>query len=289
MKATGVWYVLMAAMLWGTTGTAQALAPASATPLAVGTARLAIGGVGLLLWAAAKGSLRDGRDWSKKIVVMGAICVAAYQLLFFAGVARTGVAIGTMVGIGSAPIIAGLLDWLVQKQRPSRRWVAATMLAILGCVLLIFAGTDASVSIDLVGILLAIGAGAAYAIFALTSKDLLAQHTPDAVMALLFSLGAMLLMPLLFIVDLSWLTEPRGLFVALELGVLATAVAYLLYARGLVTVTAATAVTLSLAEPLTAATLGIFLLGESVTVPILAGIVLIFSGLTILSRSNQTT
>ena len=42
---SAVLMVLLAAMLWGTTGTAQALAPPGATPLAVGTVRLTFGGV----------------------------------------------------------------------------------------------------------------------------------------------------------------------------------------------------------------------------------------------------
>ena len=44
----GALFVLLGAMLWGTTGTSQALAPAGATPLAVGALRVAIGGAALL-------------------------------------------------------------------------------------------------------------------------------------------------------------------------------------------------------------------------------------------------
>nr|WGE04851.1 EamA family transporter [Bacillus subtilis] len=42
-------FVLMAAFFWGTTGTVQALAPESATPLAFGAFRLLIGGSAMLL------------------------------------------------------------------------------------------------------------------------------------------------------------------------------------------------------------------------------------------------
>ena len=55
--------------------------------------------------------------------------MAAYQPLFFGGVARTGVAVGTMVGIGSAPVFAGLLGLLLRGERPGRRWAAATLSA----------------------------------------------------------------------------------------------------------------------------------------------------------------
>lgn len=281
---SGQWYVLLAAVLWGTTGTAQALAqalaPAGAPPLAVGAARLAIGGGVLLLWAWGRGRLADGRAWHKRPLLLSALAVAAYQPFFFGGVARTGVAVGTMVAIGSAPVIAGLWQWAVWGVRPSARWLAATVCAVAGCGLLALSGGE--VAVDAGGMLLALGAGGSYALFALMTKELLRDHAPETVTAVVFSLGALLLLPLLFFVDISWLARPSGLTAALWLGVIATALAYLLYTRGLAHTPVATAVTLSLAEPLTAALLGIFLLGESVTGLTLAGMVLIFSGLVLL-------
>ncbi|GIK56464.1 MAG: EamA family transporter [Chloroflexi bacterium] len=283
-----VWYVLLAAVLWGTTGTAQALAPAGTLPLAVGAARLAIGGGALLLWAWGRGRLADGRAWHRRPLLLGAWAVAAYQSFFFAGVGRTGVAVGTMVAIGSAPVIAGLWQWGVGGVRPSIRWVAATICAVAGCSLLALAGGKATVNMG--GILLALGAGGSYALFAVMTKELLADHAPETVTAVVFSLGAVFLLPLLFFVDISWLARPSGLLVAVWLGLGATALAYLLYTQGLAQTPVTTAVTLSLAEPLTATLLGIFLLGESVTVPILAGMALVFGGLALLAGGgNQVT
>lgn len=280
-----VWYVLLAAVLWGTTGTAQALAPAGVPPLAVGAVRLAIGGGALLLWAWGRGRLADGRAWHRRPLLLGALAVAAYQPFFFAGVARTGVAVGTMVAIGSAPVIAGLWQWAVGGVRPSARWLAATGCAVAGCSLLALSGGD--VQVDMVGMLQALGAGGSYALFALMSKELLADHAPETVTAVVFSLGALFLLPLLFFVDISWLARPSGLMSALWLGLGATALAYLLYTRGLAQIPAATAVTLSLAEPLTASLLGIFLLGEVVSGVMLVGMGFILGGLGILAVEGK--
>ncbi len=282
---SGQWYVLLAAVLWGTTGTAQALAPAGVPPLAVGAVRLAIGGGVLLLWAWGRGRLADGRAWHRRPLLLGALAVAAYQPFFFGGVARTGVAVGTMVAIGSAPVIAGLWQWAVGGVRPSAHWLAATGCAVAGCSLLALSGGD--VQVDMVGMLLALGAGGSYALFALMSKELLADHAPETVTAVVFSLGALLLLPLLFFVDISWLARPSGLMSALWLGLGATALAYLLYTRGLAQIPAATAVTLSLAEPLTASLLGIFLLGEVVSGVMLVGMGFILGGLGILAVEGK--
>src|SRR5690606_10665018 len=118
---------------------------------------------------------------------------------------------------------------------------------------------------DPVGVLLALGAGLTYSLYALASKELLEKYAPDAVMAMVFCLGALFLLPLLFIVDLRWVREPVGITIVLYLGLIVTALSYAWFARGLSQILTATAVTLSLAEPLTASVLGIVLLGEQLT------------------------
>jgi DME family drug/metabolite transporter len=279
--AGGAWLILLSAMLWGTTGTSQALAPTGANPVVIGALRLAVGGAALLALAGARGRLRiDGR-WPVVPTCWAAVCVAAYQLCFFAAVSRTGVAVGTMVGIGSSPVIAGILAFLVRGERPGRRWFGATVLAIAGCTLLL--ATGGAVNVNPLGILLALGAGTSYAAYTLAIKILLAGRSPDAVVAVVFSLGALLLAPFLVFAELSWLAGPRGVLVVLHLGLIATALSYRLFARGLETVPVATAVTLSLAEPLTAALLGVVVLGERLTPPALAGICLLFGGLALLA------
>lgn len=271
-------------MLWGTTGTAQALAPDGASPLAVGALRLLVGGAALLgflfLRRPAPGTQTAGRLPGGP-VLLAAGCMAAYQVLFFAGVARTGVAVGTIVGIGSSPVLAGLLGFLFRGERPGWRWGAATALAVAGCALLALAGKE--IDIDLGGMLLAVGAGGAYATFSLASKGMLERHPVEQVMAVVFGLGALILAPLLLVEDTSWLADPRGIGVTAWLGLAATALAYSLFGQGLRLTQVATAVTLSLAEPLTAGTLGVALLGEQITPASAAGIALIFSGLVVLS------
>ncbi len=203
--------------------------------------------------------------------------IAVYQLCFFTAVAKTGVAIGTVVGIGSAPIAGGLLGFFFRGEKLGSNWFLATILAISGCTLISLTG--GTVSIDLVGILLAIGAGASYAAFTLVLKNLLQDNSSITVIALIFCLGSLLLSPLMLLTDINWLMQPRVIGVALHLGVAATAIPYLLFARGLRTTRVSTATTLSLAEPMTAATLGIVVLGEQLNMQACSGIFLIFTGL----------
>jgi hypothetical protein len=130
--------ILAAAALWGTMGTAATLAPAGAPPAAVGSAGLAAGGMLLL------GTCRGARPLlaactraQRWLIGLGALAVAGYPVTFYPAVARTGVAMATMIALGSAPVFAGLLAWVTGQGRPGRHWAAATAVAVPGCAALV--------------------------------------------------------------------------------------------------------------------------------------------------------
>ena len=96
--------------------------------------------------------------------------------------ADTGVAVGTIVALGSAPALAGGIEWAVERRAPQRSWAMATALACAGVAMLAMAGADASISLP--GILLALVAGASYAGYTLAAKRMLTDgHAPETVMA----------------------------------------------------------------------------------------------------------
>ncbi|MDQ0159290.1 DMT family transporter [Alkalibacillus salilacus] len=280
--------VLAGAILWGTTGTAQALAPNESSPLVVGALRLLIGGGSLFILISLQKRF-SFRHLPKKPILISAIAMALYQPFFFSGVAMTGVAVGTVIAICSAPIIAGLFEAIKFRSMPERLWVIATALAILGCVLLFSASEK--VAFDPRGMVLALLAGVAFAIYTLTSKQLVTSYRSDTVVAVVFSTAALFLLPILVVSDLAWVFEPMGLVTMLHLGLLATALAYLLFAAGLKGVTASAAVTLALAEPLTAAMLGFIWLGEPLNFVSGFGILLLLGAILLLTLkpSNQAS
>ena len=309
--------VLLAAVCFGTTGTAQALGP-DASAVTVGAVRIAVGAVllAVVAWAVegrragrwgtvpqasvagpapAKGTVPRARAagqtsskgtvpraWPRAPLVAGALGVAAYQLCFFAAVKDTGVAVGTVVALGSAPALAGVGGWLLDRRLPDRSWALATALACAGVATLALAGGGSEVSAP--GVALAVGAGAAYAAFTLASKRLLDRgHAVEPVMASLFGAGAVLLIPVLLLGDLHWVTSAGGAAMALWLGAVPTAIAYLLFASGLRHLHADEVATLTLAEPVTAALLGAIVLGERPGAVAILGIAAILAGLAVLA------
>lgn len=294
-RTRGVVLVLLGAVLWGTTGTAQALGPDSAGPLAVGTTRLVAGGALLTLWMLVSTRGRstrgsgpvtgtDARPTGRPVlpVLAGAIGVAAYQLSFFAAVDRAGVAVGTAVAIGSSPVFTGLIEWAVRRQAPTTRWWRSTTIATVGLVLLAGPGGGA-----FGGIGLALAAGLSYATYAVASKQLLDRWSPAQAMAAVFGGGAVLLLPLLVGLDLGWLADWRGVAMLLWLAGPTILVAYLLFGAGLREVTAAVGATLSLAEPLTAAILAVGILAERPSVTQVVGAAAIGIGLALLAVPDR--
>jgi drug/metabolite transporter, DME family len=194
-----------------------------------------------------------------------------------------------VVAIGSAPVFTGLLARTFVGEQLTARWAGATALGCAGvCTLVLGSGSGGAVSLPGVG--LALLAGAGYAGYAVAGKRLMDQgSTPEALMATVFSIGAVILIPLLAIVPTENLLSGPGLALAVYLGALPTALAYILFARGLERIGAGETATLTLAEPVTAAALGFAVLGERPGAAALVGVALVLAGLALLAvRTNPS-
>jgi drug/metabolite transporter, DME family len=272
--------VIGAAVLWGTAGTVGLLV--SADSVALAAARLVVGGAALAVLAALAGHrLRGGLTPS---LLLGAVAVAAYQLCFFAAVGRTGVAIGTVVAIGSGPVFTGILSWALHGERPSGRWAIATAAAVAGCAALIGGGGAQAGGQVVSGVLLALLGGLLYAFYAVVAARAIARGVAsDVAMGVMFGGAAVVMVPVLGWRGVEWMVAPGALAAILYLGLGTTALAYFLYGRGLRSTPVATAATLALAEPGVAALLGVVVLGERLTGLSVAGLLLLLAALSALS------
>ena len=163
-------------------------------------------------------------------------------------------------------------------ERPRALWYPATALAIAGLALL----NGGAGGADPEAVLLPLGAGFCYACYFVFSKPLAQDNPPETVMMLLCLLSGACLLPVFWLYPIAWLASPAGALAALHLAVVTTALAFSLTLAGLRSTAASTASTLGLAEPLSAACLGIFFLHEPVSAAGLAGIALIFGSVALL-------
>ncbi len=293
--------VIVAALCFATTSPAYVLADTDGSAMSVGAARLLLGGaiLGAIAW---RQYLRTpppprppGRGLDRipswVFVVAGALGMFAFQPTYFGGAAMNGVAIGTVVAIGSAPIITGVLDAIIRRRIPSLRWGVATAVALVGVVLVSGVigqgGVDAGgtgATVNPLGILTSVGAGASYAVYAIATKILLDRGWRVGLAAgSVFGVTAILSLPVVIATPTDWLLTTEGALLVIWLALVATVLAYLLLGWGLERLNPTTVTTLTLAEPLGATLLGVIVLREQLSPVSIAGLVVIAIGLTILS------
>lgn len=289
--------VVLAAVLFGTAGTAQALGPDGATPLGAGADRIVLGT--LVLWLAialagpplAEVTAAVRTHW--RLMLVGGLGVAIYTPAFLVAVDRTGVAVGTIVAVGVGPFCAGAMEWWWRSVRPGSGWFLGTVVTVTGGALLVVsksAESSSTDSVDGIGLLLALAAGAGYALYSVTAKSTMSAGVPPTLaLAGPFTVGATVVAVLAVREPFGWITTGDGALMALHLGVATTGVAYLLFGYGLHRLTSATTVTLVLAEPLTATLLATVVLDETIAPLGWLGVSAVLLGLVVVGRTAEVS
>jgi drug/metabolite transporter, DME family len=286
-ETQGILLILLTSLIWGTTGTVQTLGPEGIDPIAVGAFRIILGGL-LISVRARLMHQRTDAPWSPSLVLVGSLFVIIFQFAFFSAIQRTGVVVATVITIGTTPVFAGFLAFLFLRETLRRIWFPATALSILGVIFLTGAGGHpAGVTLDSVGITLALVAAGAYAAQTIVIRRLVQDHPPEMVMSRLFLLASLVVVPVLYFRPLEWLYSVHGIATVLYLGVFATTLAYILFSRGLRSVSGAVAGTVSLAEPAAAAIFGFLLLRETVPSRGILGILCIALALILITVASM--
>lgn len=305
--------IVLAALLWGTTGTVASTLPADVSPLATGAATMCVGGLLLALTAPrlTRSVLGGGRrPW--RWLVPGALGVVVYPLAFYSSMSLAGVAVGNVVSLGTAPVFAALLERLLDppaRRRPlEARWAASAALAVVGVVLLAATGqhspdrpataqaagavaaASATTASAPLGIALGVLAGLAYATYTYTAGRLIAEgHPSRGAMSAQFGLGAVLLLPVLLATGAPLLQSGASVGAAAYLALGPMFVAYLSFGRGLRTVSSSRATTVTLLEPFVATLLAVLVVGERLDPLGWLGLALVLAGVVsvVLTRPSR--
>jgi drug/metabolite transporter, DME family len=339
----GLLYLAVAGAAWGTAGAAADLIYQSsdAGPITVSFWRNLTGLVLLLavqlIRSRGGGSRRGGprsgptrhrgRLSRRDLLVRGqtGLGLAVFQTAYFGAVQSTGLAVGTVVTLGTGPLLIAVGARLVLRERLPRGGVAAMAAALGGLVVLVLGHPGGAVRP--LGIALALLSAAGYAQSALTARwagrpepagraELAGRPEPAGraelagaagadegagrgrargpaadpvvVTTWAFGLGAVLLLPFALATGiLPHTAHPaQALAVLGYLAAVPTALAYPLYFAGAAAVRAATASVIMLIEPVSAAALGVAMFGEPLTAATLGGGVLLLSAGTALALAD---
>ena len=264
----GMFAVLVSAIVWGTTGTAATFAH-GVSAIEIGAISMGCGG--LLQALLASGRIRHSwrilsQQW--RYLLLGAAAVAIYPLAFYASMHLAGVTIGTVVSIGSAPLLSALIEYWLDNLTLTWRWLLGAMLGIVGIVLLCAVegndhSTAATATTVISGVSLGVLAGFTYALYSWTARRLMQRKVlPSAAMGATFGLGGLLLIIVWCFSGMHILSTWQNSSVGLYMILVPMFIGYLCYGYGLARIPASSATTITLLEPVVAALLAVVIVGE---------------------------
>nr|WP_206313364.1 EamA family transporter [Streptomyces coryli] len=300
--ARGLLYLIVAGAAWGTSGAAASLVYDSSDlgPIALSFYRY-LGGLALLLAVrkvgarkrqerAAAAADEPRRRRAVRLTVTG-LGMALFWTAYFGAVDVTGLAVGTVVTLGTGPVLIAFGARLFLGERLGRGGLAAVGCALAGLAVLVLGGDAASVKP--LGILLALLSAAGYASITLLTRRMGRAGGTDALQTTLWSfvIGALALTPFAVAEGLLPHAADLGRVIVLLMYVSAvpTALGYALYFAGAAVVRSTTVSVIMLIEPVSAAAIAVGLLGERLTAAMLAGTVLLLAAVTALAFAEART
>ncbi len=279
--------VALAAILWGTAGFAGKVLTShyQMDPFAVGAWRLLLSLPVLFIAAYWEEKPRkSGFNLSKHnllLFILFGVMVAGYQISYFMAVDRTLVSTATLLAICSAPLFVSIIAHFFLNEKMNFRILFALGCGIFGTILLI--GPSSLLGLAnpwfIWGNVLALLAACCYGGYTLIGKKLLTVISPFRMMAIAFFLGSLFMLPFLEFPQ----REGKAWLLLIYLGVVPTALAYILFSWGLARTTATKASIVALLEPLTATFLATTLLGEWLRPVAWIGALLLLSALVLLT------
>jgi len=274
--------ILIAAVFWGASGVFAKwlFLQGVATPLTISQTRVLIGWLFFFLWVIAKEpkSLRVGVRSLAELALLGVIGVAGANFGLYYAISRMDAALADLIQF-TAPMMVALWVWLRREEPFSRQKLIALVLST-GGVALSLGVLDREVGISLVGALSAFGSALSYAFLMLWGKRLSRRYSQSVILhyamlaASLFWFTVQSPARLWSVVD-----TPSTLGPVVALGICSVVVPYTCFFAGLRRVATSGAAIVSSLEPAVIALMAHIVLGETLSLFQIAGMVCVLAGI----------
>ena len=288
--------LLIANLVFATGYSVSRIVLADIGPATLGLARVLIGGVVLVGWAAGRSAGQPRAAWSAadrvRVALMG---VVGFALAF--GFGNWGLAHSTASNaallITVEPTTLLVLAPLLLGERLSRRETVGAALTLLGAVVVVVSGVPGltrSLMPHWRGDIALILSGIAYAAYSLLGRGVLARHPVATVTAHSVVWGGISIAPLAW---LEWnlgpppTWTPTAVAGTLYMGVVITALGYAVWNWCLERLGAARVAAFVNLQPLAGALLGVWWLREPVTPFLVSGGLLIVAGLRLTVKADR--
>lgn len=282
----GYFYIFLAALLWAMMG-----------PLVQGALDAGVAAMEIAFWRAAiAGGLFVGHalllgrlklDRKKDLVGIAGFGLVAVTLLFISlhkTIEHGGISLAIIL-LYSASAFVVILARVFLKEALTPKKIAAVVMVIAGVSLVSLGGSSSGVEITVTSVSWGMVAALSYSSFYIIGKGFVARYRPVVLLAFLFPVGAIGLLPL---ADFTPKTTDAWAYIVL-LAVASTYLSNLVYYTGLKQIEASRAVLIASLEPVMAAALAAWLFGERLGPWGVVGAVLVVaaSALTALTRARR--
>ncbi|WP_249869936.1 DMT family transporter [Oceanobacillus saliphilus] len=261
--------IIVGAALWGTIGWfVKHLYEFGFTPMEVVTLRAWSSAIILITYMFAVSpknlALKSIGDINY-FIGTGIFSIIFFNYCLFTAIELSTIPIATAL-LYTAPAFVTIISFFVFKEPFTGAKVTALALTLLGTCLVVGLTPNSIQSLEFTAVILGLGSGLGYALYSIFSKFALKKYSSLNVTTFTFIVAAVTLTPFFPYKEKSYLLlDPSVLFYAIGLGLLPTAIAYIVYTYGLQYIEASKASILSTIEPVVATLIGIFIFLEPFT------------------------
>ena len=288
----GLLYTLIGAMVlfWAANFIIAKIALREFPPLLAGPLRVGLAGVFIAPLYAWQHRRLEGEVWEKRdlpvLVALGLCGVALNQLFFMLGLSRTSVAHSAFL-IAMTPVMVLAIAGALGQEPVTARKTAGMLIAVIGVVILNALPQRKGPEATLAGDLFILLAGATFALFTVFAKHVSRRHSAITVNTFGYVGGGLALAPLLV-----WLARDfnftrvsaAGWLSLVYMALFPSVVCYLIYYHALRHIPASRVSAFYYLQPVLATAMAALALGERITLPVVAGGAVIFSGVYLAER-----
>lgn len=282
--------ISIAGCLWGSIGLfIRLMSNAGASAATISFLRMAFAFVILLIVTVVHSGISAFRVSGRVLffsAMLGLVCHGVYNVFYSWAVVRIGVTVSAVL-LNVAPVFTAVLSAFFFHERLTSHKRIALLINVIGCVLAATGGQFAAASLSVSGILFGVASGLCYALTAIFGKlagedsDPFVISTYSYLFAALFL--AVFMRPWEMPITLTLPIVGLGFLYAL----IPTAIGYLFYYQGVQQIQESSKVpVIASMETVTAAILGVLVLGEKLTVMHYPGIIVVMASIVLMQQKS---
>ena len=282
--------IFVTGCLWGSIGLfIRLMSDAGASAATISFLRMAFAFVILTVVTVARSGISAFRVSGRTLLfsaALGLVCHGVYNVFYSWAVTLTGVTVSAVL-LRIAPVFTAIISALCFHEKITRRKCFALAANVVGCVLAATGGQLDGALLSMTGILCGLTAGLCYALSAIFGRLAGENSDPFVVSTYSYLFAAVFLGVFLKPWAQSVHVTPAILGLGFLYALIPTAIAYVLYYRGLQQIRESSKVpVLASMETVVAAVIGVLVLGEELSLIHYLGIVIVMASIVMASAAD---